>query len=161
MISEEKLDHIRNLADTLCTSESLELVFVEHQREVVGRVLRFYIDKPGGVGIDDCTRVSRQLGDLLDIYLEGDVSYHLEVTSPGPQRPLGKEADFERFSGKRVKIKTREGIDGKKKFSGKLLGIQEGLVKLEVDGDQIIRISHKDISQARLVINDGDNNKCL
>jgi ribosome maturation factor RimP len=154
-IPDERLDTIRSMADTLCESEGMELVHVEYLREPMGRILRVYIDKPGGVGIDDCMRISRQLSDLLDVYLDSDAAYHLEVSSPGPQRPLGKAADFEKYRGQEVRIKTRETLDGKKKFYGKLLGICEGMVKLQMD-NQIVEISHQAISQAKLVNNDGE-----
>ena len=158
-ISDATLDHIRSMADTLCEAEGMELVFLEFHREASGRILRVYIDKPGGVGINDCTTISRQLGDLLDVYLESGVAYNLEVSSPGPERPLWKASDFDRFSGCRVRIKMREPLEGKKKFYGKLLGIAEGQIKLE-SSDNIVEIPHKDISQARLVNHNGEN-KCL
>ena len=157
-ISDADVAHIRAMTDTLCEAEGMELVFVEFHREAAGRILRVYIDKPGGVGINDCTMISRQLGDLLDVYLDSDVSYNLEVSSPGPERPLWKFSDFERFSGCDVKIKMQESLDGRKKFYGKLAGIEDGIVKLESKGE-IIEIPHKNISQARLVNHDGEN-KC-
>ncbi|MBU4000979.1 MAG: ribosome maturation factor RimP [Proteobacteria bacterium] len=157
-MTEERLDAIRSLAETLCESESMELVHVEFRREAMGRILRVYIDKPGGIGIDDCARISRQLGDLLDVYLENDSAYHLEVSSPGLERPFGKVADFEKYSGQKVKIKTREALEGKKKFYGTLLGISEGIVKLQMD-EHIVEIAHKAISQAKLANKDGES-KC-
>jgi ribosome maturation factor RimP len=157
-ISGEQMEAIRSMADTLCESEGMELVHVEYLREPVGRILRVYIDKPGGVGIDDCTQISRQLSDLLDVYLENDASYHLEVSSPGPQRPLGKAVDYEKYSGREVRIKTRDALEGRKKFYGKLLGICEGMVKLQMN-DRVVEIPHKTISQAKLVNKDGEN-KC-
>ena len=157
-ISEAALDQIRSMAATLCDAEGMELVFVEYQREATGRILRIYIDKPGGVGINDCTNISRQLGDLLDVYLADDVAYHLEVSSPGPERPLWKASDYEKFSSYDVRIKTKDPIGGEKKFYGTLLGIKEGVVKLESKED-IIEIPHESIFQARLVNYNGEN-KC-
>jgi ribosome maturation factor RimP len=75
---------IAKLAEPLCDSEGLELVHIEYQRESGGRILRLYIDRPGGVSIDDCVNVSRQLNDLLDVNFEDIGPYTLEVTSPGP-----------------------------------------------------------------------------
>ena len=137
----------------------MECVYVEFQREPGGRILRIYIDKPGGAGLDDCVRISRQLGDLLDVYIEEDIAYRLEVSTPGPERPLGRPADFERFKGKSVKIRTRTPHEGRKTFTGKLLGITDGTVRLE-QKDVIVAILHKDISKARLVNNHGEN-ECL
>ena len=157
-IRETDIDQIRTMAETLCDAEGMELVYVEYQREAIGRILRIFIDKPGGVGINDCTFISRQLGDLLDVYLESDVAYNLEVSSPGPERPLWKASDYEKFSGHDVRVKTQTPIAGKKKFYGKLLGITEGIIKLE-SKDDIVEIPHENISQARLVNHNGEN-KC-
>ena len=87
------IEQIESLVGPLCDSESLELVHIEYQREAGGRVLRLYIDRPAGVTIDDCVNVSRQLNDLLDVNLDDMGPYTLEVTSPGPERPLSKLKD--------------------------------------------------------------------
>lgn len=159
MIAEKTISVVGELAETLCESLSLDLVHVEFQREPGGRILRVFIDKPGGAGLDDCVRVSRQLGDLLDVYLDADAIYNLEVSTPGPERPLGKVSDFDRFKGKIVKIRTRKPIDGQKNFTGKLLGITEGIVSLEKQ-DITVAIPHLEIAKARIVDNYGEN-ECL
>jgi ribosome maturation factor RimP len=149
--TDDAIVRIRGLAETLCASEDMELVHLEFQRESGGRILRVYIDKPGGVGLNDCVHISRQLGDLLDVYLEGDhPTYSLEVSSPGPERPISKASDFERFAGHWVKLKTRQSIFGQKNFTGKILGISEGIVKLE-QNDIVRAIPYGDILKARLV----------
>lgn len=147
----EKLvpDLVRSWAEPLCESEGLELVHVEYQRESGGRILRLYIDKPGGVGLDDCVNVSRQMNDLLDVNLEELGPYSLEVTSPGPERPLAKQKDFDKFKGSRVKIKTNRPLNGQKNFTGILMGISGEQVKLQIDDDAIV-IPYQDISKARL-----------
>ena len=89
-VHEKRRDFVKRaekIAKSLCLSEGMELVHIEYQHEPGGMVLRIYIDKPGGVTLDDCVRISRQLNDLLDIYLEGSAAYNLEVSSPGPDRP--------------------------------------------------------------------------
>ena len=154
--AEKTIAIVRELAEPLCESEGLEFVHVEFQRESGGRILRLYIDKPGGVGLDDCVRISRQLGDLLDVYIDNDIAYNLEVSTPGPQRPLGKARDFDRFKGKMAKIKTRTPIAGQKNYTGRLLGITEGILSLELN-DITVAIPHKDIIKARLVNNYGEN----
>ena len=83
------------LAAPLCEAEGVELVHIEYQQETGGRILRLYIDKPGGVTLDDCIIVSRQLSDLLNVKIETEETYRLEVSSPGPDRPLGNALDFE------------------------------------------------------------------
>ena len=84
------VEQVRKAADALCREENLELVFIEFRREPHGRVLRLYIDKQGGVTLDDCARISQQLGDMFDATLEDIGPYHLEVSSPGVNRPLGR-----------------------------------------------------------------------
>jgi ribosome maturation factor RimP len=138
-----------DLLEPLCETEDLELVHLEYQREAGGRILRLFIDRPGGVALDDCVRISRQASDLLDVYLENTGSYNLEVSSPGPNRPLGKRLDFDRFKGNRVKIKTAQSVDGQKKFKGILMGISEEMVELSVDGKTIC-IPYQEIITARL-----------
>ena len=99
--------------------------------------------------MDDCAGVSRQMNDMLDVNLENLGPYSLEVTSPGPERPLAKQEDFEKFKGNRVKIKTSRPLNGQKNFSGILMGISGEQVKLQIDEDAIV-IPYQDISKARL-----------
>jgi len=140
---------VRSLAEPLCASEGLELVHVEYQREPNGRILRLYIDKPDGINMDDCVGVSRQMGDILDVNLEDIGPYSLEVTSPGPQRPLAKHEDFEKFKGNRIKIKLSRPLDGQRNFTGVLTGISGEQVNLQL-GEEAIVIPYQDISKARL-----------
>ncbi len=114
-----------------------------------GRLLRLYIDKPNGVNIDDCVLVSNQLAHLLAV--EHEVDYdRLEVSSPGLDRVLSKEADFERFVGSKAQIKLRVPMAGRKKFVGTLRGIESGDVLLEQDGE-LLRFALLSIEKARLV----------
>ena len=150
-VSEQKIiGQVWALAEPLCESESLELVQVEYQRESAGRILRLYIDKPGGIRLDDCVAVSRQLGDILDVNLDDAGPYNLEVTSPGPERPLARIQDYEKFKGTRAKIKTYQPLNGRKNFKGVLLGISGDEVSLQID-EQIVTIAYADISKAHLI----------
>jgi ribosome maturation factor RimP len=98
-----------------------------------GKLLRLFIDKPGGVNIDDCALVSEHVSHLLAV--EYDVDYdRLEVSSPGLDRVLKKESDFERFAGSKVQIKMRIPVEGRKNFTGVLRGIDGGVVRIECDG---------------------------
>jgi ribosome maturation factor RimP len=144
------ISRIWSLAEPLCESEGLELVQVEYQRESAGRILRLYVDKPDGIKLDDCVGVSRQLGDILDVNLEDVGPYSLEVTSPGPERPLAKKEDFDKFKGNRVKIKTYQPLNGRKNYTGVLLGIIGDEVSLQVD-EQTITLAVADISKACLI----------
>ena len=138
------------LAEPLCRDEGLELVYVQYRRESSGRILRVFIDKSGGVSLEDCTRVSRQLSDILDVNLEDLGPYNLEVSSPGADRPLGKPEDFERFKGQAARIRTLQPIGGRKNFKGILNGITaDGVCLACAHGEAVIPLEK--ISIARLV----------
>jgi len=122
------------LIEALVTDESCELVDVTYRRESHGWVLRVYIDRPGGVTLGDCQAVSRQLGDMLEARNVMRFAYNLEVSSPGLNRPLKKAADFERFAGSRVRVKTRAPVEGRRNFLGTLGGCTDGTVVLDIDG---------------------------
>lgn len=122
-----------------------ELVAMER----IGRgLLRLYIDKPEGINLDDCVRVSNQLTRL---FMVENVDYdRLEVSSPGLDRPLVKPADFQRFAGQKAVIKLRLPLEGRKKFTGVLGGLQDGVLSLDVDGGTVA-IALADLESARLV----------
>jgi ribosome maturation factor RimP len=99
-------------------------------------LLRVFIDKPDGINIDDCVAVSNHLTRLFTVE---NVAYdRLEVSSPGLDRPLTKAADFNRFAGQMVNVKLRVPMDNRKKFSGRLLGLEENKIRLDVDGTVIL-----------------------
>lgn len=149
--SEDVVSRVSEIAVPLCDSDGLELVYIEYQREPQGITLRIYIDKPGGISLQDCSHVTRQLRDLLDIHLNVPDNYRLEVSSPGLNRPLGKLSDFDRFKGQKAKIKIRQPIDGQKKFTGILAGVVQETVAIELS-DRIVEIPYQDITRARLII---------
>jgi ribosome maturation factor RimP len=128
------LEHITNIAERVAGSSGLELVEVELRGGGgKARMLRLVIDKPGGVTHEDCANVSREVSTILDV--EDAVpggQYTLEVSSPGLDRKLLKPADYERFAGSLVKVQTRESIEGNKRFEGRLEGLQDGRIALEV-----------------------------
>jgi len=150
MNQEKIVLQIWDLIEPLCEAEGMELVQVEYQREAGGRVLRLFVDRPGGVTLDDCIQISRQAGDVLEVCLENMGPYRLEVSSPGTNRPLVKQLDYERFKGRQAKIKTTQALNGQKNFKGVLAGISEGLVKLAVEGNTIT-IPIMEIAKAHLV----------
>lgn len=154
--TEELIKKVKEFAEPLCASEGLELVFVECNRESSGRVIRLYVDKPDGVTLSDCTQISRQLIDILDINLNTSWSYNLEVSSPGFDRPLGKPEDFDRFKGNVARIRTLSPIEGQKNFKGVILGFFDGFVKLN-ENDKEIAIPYKLITKARLFDYNGEN----
>ena len=122
---------------------------VDAQASNGGRLLRLFIDKPGGVTLDDCAAVSRQLARVLEV--EGVDYERLEVSSPGLDRPLRKESDFARFTGQRAELRMRTAdATGRRKFVGVLRGTEAGRVSLELDG-AMVALALEDVERARLV----------
>ena len=149
------IKQISSLVEPLCDSEGIELVLIEYQREAGGRVLRLYIDRPAGVSIDDCVNVSRQLNDLLEVNMNEMGPYTLEVTSPGPERPLSKLKDYERFKGRKAKIRTRQPINERKNFTGTIIGTSAQQITLS-SNEKTVVIPFGHIAKARLVDADGE-----
>jgi len=144
------------LAGPLCAAEGVTLIYVEYQRESTGRVLRLYIERPGGVMLDDCVHINRMVSDLLDVSLEGEHPYHLEVSSPGTDRPLGRPEDFDRFADSRARIRTWQAIDGQRNFTGILEGMTDGSsVRIRID-HETKTIPLEAIKSARLVNYNGE-----
>ncbi len=129
--------------------EGLELVELEFRNESGRWVLRLYIDGPGGVTLDDCEMVSRQVGALLDIKNPFQQSYTLEVSSPGINRVLRREKDFNLYAGSPVRLRTRRNVDGRRNFQGTLKGIEHSKIVLDVSGMRV-EIDPEDLERARL-----------
>jgi len=129
------LDKIREIAERVAQSSGLELVDVELLGGGKARMLRVYIDKPGGVTHEDCSNFSREAGTIFDVEdaVPGS-SYTLEVSSPGLDRKLTKPDDFERFVGSLVKVTTRDPIDGNRHFEGRLKAFQDSRLWIELTG---------------------------
>ena len=122
---------------------------VELQAANGGRMLRLFIDKPGGIGVEDCAAVSRQLSRVLEV--EGVHYERLEVSSPGLDRPLRQRADFVRFAGHKADVRMRTpDTTGRRRFVGVLRGAGEGQLSLELDG-QTVALALDDVERARLV----------
>jgi len=136
MSQEPILERIHRLIVPVLQDMAVELVDLEFKREGRDWFLRLFIDKEGGVTLDDCAEVSREVDALLDVEDVVDTAYRLEVSSPGIDRPLKKAEDYERFKGHLVKVKTYEKLDpdgrghSRKTFVGELLGLEEGRVKI-------------------------------
>ncbi len=135
---------IQDTLERTLTGMGFELVDFEL---VSGGHLRVFMDKPGGVTVEDCAEVSNHLTRL---FLVEEVDYsRLEVSSPGLDRPLKKETDFERFIGSLVKIKVRLPIEGQKKFRGRIESFHGGVLTLGVEG-KTVEITFSNIDKARL-----------
>jgi len=135
----------------LLTDMDIELVDIEFRREGHGWVLRLFIDHSGGVTLENCTKVSREVSSYLEVEDPIEHAYHLEVSSPGLERPLKKERDFIRFSGRMARIKLREKRNDQRVFIGKLQGMENEEVLLDVDG-RIESFLPADIARARLIL---------
>lgn len=139
---------LRGLLETTVTGMGYELVAVE--RPGRGRLLRLYVDKPGGVTVDDCATVSHQVSRVLAV--EGVDYERLEVSSPGLDRLLKGERDFVRFAGQRARVRMRMPVDGQRNFVGVVREAGAGRVQLEVDG-RVLSLALADVETARLVPN--------
>lgn len=129
-----------------------ELVDVEYVKEAGTYYLRAYIDKEGGININDCELVSRALNDLLDAEDFIDDSYILEVSSPGLGRPLKKEKDFQRALGDEVEVRTYRAIDRCKEFAGLLNAFDKETVTLQLDEEKEIVIERNNIALIRMAL---------
>ena len=126
-----------------------ELIEVEYGSHGSQGLLRLYIDRAGGITIDDCAAASRVASARLDQSDPIPSEYMLEVSSPGLDRPLRRVKDYERFTGERVRVRTSQAVDGRKKFSGTLAGIADGMVSIESDGETY-RIHLENVKHANL-----------
>ena len=131
------------------TLEGMGFELVDARASGGGRHLSIFIDRPGGITVDHCAEVSRQLSRVLEV--EGIDYDRLEVSSPGLDRPLRKPADFARFAGSKVDVKMRTRDEsGRKRFTGLLRGAQDGVATLEMEGRDVA-LDLNDIDKARLV----------
>ena len=154
---ESTAERVARIVEPMIAAEGYALVDVELKGAGGGRVLRFFIDKPDeGITAGDCQQVSRLLGPMLDVEDIVEGRYYLEVSSPGVNRRIKKREDFERFIGSRVKIRTRSPVDGRRKFTGAIEGVDGGdvVVSGESSGGKalISRIPLAAIDKANLQV---------
>ncbi len=148
----EVREEVRQLAGPLAEDDGYELVDVELASLGRHRVIRVYLDKPGGISVGDCQRFSRRLSDCLDMNQTIPGSYLLEVSSPGLERALRTLEHVERFSGRRVALTTREPHDGRRNWEGVLLGPSEGRVGVRTDEGEEQWFDWAGVKTARLVV---------
>ncbi len=146
-------EEIIGLVEPVIESEGLELVELECLRMKTRWLVRIFIDREGGATLDDCTAISHQVGDLLNVHDLPPGPYTLEVSSPGLDRPLTRDKDFEKYRGAKVRIRAREPIDGSRNFLGTLIdyAVEDGrkIVIIDVDG-RTVRIDRDNIQKANL-----------
>ena len=147
---EEYEQRTEALLAPIMEEHGFELVDVEYVKEGSSWYLRAYIDKPGGITIDDCETVSRQLSDLLDAEDYIPDAYVLEVSSPGLGRPLKKEKDFARSLGKEVDVRTFRPVADEKEFSGVLTAYDRDTVTIALSGEENVTIERTNLALIRL-----------
>lgn len=142
---------MQRFVEPLVTDMGMELVEIQFRREGHGWVLRLFIDKEGGVAIEDCVKVSREVSAYLEVEDLIAHAYHLEVSSPGLERPLRKREDFVRYADRLARIKLREPLGEQKVLVGTLLGLEGDAVVLALE-KETVRIDLENISKARLTL---------
>lgn len=145
-------EEVRQIAAPLADEEGYELVDVEQAASGRHRVIRVYLDKPGGVSLGDCARFSRRLSDCLDMNQTVPGSYHLEVSSPGLERPVRTLEQVRRFAGQRVTLATHEARDGRRNFEGVLLGPDGERAGLRLDEGDEHWFDWSEVRSVRLVV---------
>lgn len=148
----EVREEVRLLASPLAEDDGFELVDVELSSLGRHRVIRVYLDRPGGVSVGDCAQFSRRLADCLDMNQTITGSYMLEVSSPGLERPLRTIEHVERFAGQRVALTTYEPLDGRRKWEGALLGARDGCAGVRTDEGEEHWFDWAGVKSARLVV---------
>jgi ribosome maturation factor RimP len=141
---------VSELAEGILEEMGFELVDVAYVSSQGRWVLRLFIDKEGGVTIDDCARVSSELGDLIDVKNFIDHSYVLEVSSPGLDRPLKKEKDILKAMNRRIKLKMVTPVKGRRNYSGYLRDFKDGTVHLDTDGG-LVALPWREVEKANLI----------
>ena len=146
----EERSRVRQLVEEVVESQGYELVDLEFKGAGKNSLLRIFIDKPAGISHEDCELVSEHVGTVLDVEDLIPFSYTLEVSSPGLDRKLFKEADYIRFAGKLAKIQTRIPLEHQKVFKGRLGGFQDGKIVLELPKGDSLEIPLDVVQEARL-----------
>ena len=155
----QPLDQIRAIAERVAASRGLEIWDLQSRREVVGHVIRVFIDRPGpaaspeeSVSIEDCEQVNREMSTILDVEDPLPFAYTLEVSSPGLDRPLRDPGDYRRFAGRLAKIVVKEAVDNQKAFEGRLRGVEQDDVLLEAPNGRMHRLPLRLITRGRLEV---------
>jgi ribosome maturation factor RimP len=150
--TQEWVAKVTEIAERAVVREGMELWAVECAGAGKSRVVRIFIDKPGGVTHADCELISEQVGAMLDV--EDAVpgrAYQLEVSSPGVERKLRHEGDFRRFAGEKARVSLREAVSGQRRFEGRIAGVDEdGSIVLETGESTSIRFRMEDLEKANL-----------
>jgi ribosome maturation factor RimP len=148
------IDTVREVAGRVTASRGFELVDVEIQKGHGGQVVRLFVDKEGGIGLDELQSVSEEVSAILDVEDPLPFAYTLEVSSPGLDRALHKDADYRRFVGKLAKVSSYDLVDGRRHWTGRIVSCEDGMLtlKLEKEKDALARIPMDKIAHGRLEV---------
>jgi ribosome maturation factor RimP len=145
---------VRAIAQRVAEGRGFELVDVELKRERGGSLVRLYVDKPGGIGLDDLQSVSEEVSAILDAEDPIESGYTLEVSSPGLDRPLRSESDYRRFVGRLARVSSYELVDGRRHWTGRIESIEDGVIglRLEKEGGALALVPLAKVSHGRLEV---------
>jgi len=147
------VERVRSAASRVTADRGVELVDVELKRAAGGQLVRLYVDRPGGIGLDELQSVSEEVSAILDAEDPIEGHYTLEVSSPGLDRPLRGEADYRRFVGRLAKLSSYEPVEGRRHWTGRIVACDGGIVTLELDGERAsARVPLAKVSHGRLEV---------
>ena len=144
---------MRSVAARVTADRGFELVDVELKRALGGHLVRLYVDKPGGIGLDELQSVSTEVSAILDAEDPIEGSYTLEVSSPGLDRPLWTEADYRRFAGSLARLSSYELVEGRRHWAGRIVSCEGGVVTLSVEKEgRTARVPLDKVAHGRLEV---------
>lgn len=146
----QQASRVAELIEPSVTALGYELVGVEYLPQGKHSILRVYIDQADGIRVEDCQQVSRQISGVLDVEDPIAGQFSLEVSSPGTDRPLFKAEHYERFSGEKAEIRLRTPLQGQRKFTGRLAGVENDCVLLDMENGDQVDLPINDIERAHL-----------
>jgi ribosome maturation factor RimP len=150
---EGTVERVRSVALRVTADRGFELVEVELKQAKSEKLVRIFVDRPGGIGLEDLQSVSEEVSAILDAEDPIDGHYTLEVSSPGLDRPLRGEADYRRFVGKLAKLASYEPVEGRRHWTGRIVACDDGIVTLELDGEKAsARVPLAKLSHGRLEV---------
>ena len=142
---------IRGIAERVAASEGMEVVEVELRGKGPRSLLRIFIDKPGGVTHRDCELISHQVGAILEVEDLIPASYTLEVSSPGVERRLTRPADYDRFAGRKVRLRLKQPLGAQRQLVGRLDGLENGVLTLTLASGECASVEYDNVERANLV----------
>lgn len=150
---EGTLERVRSVAARVTVDRGFELVDAEIKRAAGGQLVRLYVDKPGGIGLDELQSVSEEVSAILDAEDPVEGPYTLEVSSPGLDRPLRGEADYRRFAGSLARLSSYEPVEGRRHWTGRIVSCEQGVLTLALEKERATaRLPLAKISHGRLEV---------